>query len=88
MIGNGRRYCRARSDRVGWGIATMPLRSSGAFGPEAIAVMSKALETACEELGDGQLELAREIAARRILQAARLGERDPVRLREAALRRD
>ena len=66
----------------------MPLRSSGAFGPEAIAVMNKALEAACEELADGQPELAREIAARRILQAARLGERDPVRLREAALRRD
>jgi hypothetical protein len=67
----------------------MPLRSRGAFGPEAIAEMREALRAACEELGDiGQSASMREIVALRILQAARLGERDPVRLREAALRQD
>jgi hypothetical protein len=70
-------------------VATMPLRFFGAFGPEAIAEMSKALDAACEELGDtGHPAVVREIAAQRIIQAARLGERDPVRLRQAALRRD
>ena len=60
----------------------------GAFGPEAIAKMSEALEAACEELGDtGRPEALREIVALRIIAAARLGERDPVRLREAALRK-
>jgi hypothetical protein len=61
----------------------------GAFGPEAIAQMSEALEAACEELGDNfQPETLREIVALRIIAAARLGERNPARLREAALRRD
>ena len=32
-----------------------------------------------------QLEVVREVLARRIIAAARFGERDPVRLREAAL---
>jgi hypothetical protein len=53
----------------------MPMRSFGAFGPEAIAEMSKALEAACEELGDtGRPEAVREIVALRIIAAARLGE--------------
>ena len=68
----------------------MPIRNfiqPGAFEPEAIAAMSDALEAACNELGDiGQPEVMREIFARRIIAAARLGERDPARLREAALR--
>jgi len=64
------------------------MRSLGAFGPEAIAEMSEALEAACEELGDNvQPEAVREIVALRIIAAARLGERDPVRLREVALRK-
>jgi hypothetical protein len=67
-------------------VATMPMRSFGAFEPEAIAEMSQALEAACEALGDaGRPETMREIVALRIIAAARLGECDPVRLREAAL---
>ena len=62
----------------------MPMRALGAYGPEAIAEMTEALDAACEEMGAG----ARNIAALRIIAAARLGERDPARLREAALRRD
>jgi hypothetical protein len=66
----------------------MPMHSIGAFGPEAIAEMTEALEAACEELGDtGRPEVVREIVALRIIAAARLGESDPVRLREAALRK-
>jgi hypothetical protein len=58
----------------------------GAFKPEAIAAMSEALEVAFEKLGDtGQPEVTREIIARRIITAARFGERDPGRLLEAAL---
>jgi hypothetical protein len=59
---------------------------SGAFGPEAIAAMSEALEAALKELHDsGQPEVVREVMVGRIVAAAKLGERDPVRLREAAL---
>src|SRR6266481_78050 len=64
-----------------------PFLSGGAFGPEAVAAMGEALEAACEELGDDitQPEVAGEVLARRIIAAARLGERDPVRLQAAAL---
>ncbi len=66
----------------------MPMRSFGVFGPEAIAEMTEALEAAFEELQDtGEPEVVREVIARRIIAAARFGERDPVRLREAVLRR-
>ncbi len=59
----------------------------GAFGPEALAVMSEAFEAALKELQDtGQPEVVREAIALRIIAAARFGERDPVRLRAAALR--
>jgi len=54
----------------------------GAFEPEATAAMSTAFDAACE----GQPEVVREVIAARIIAAARFGERDPVRLLEAALR--
>jgi hypothetical protein len=61
----------------------------GAFAPEAIAAMSEVLEAAVKELQDiGQSNVVREVIAGRIIAAARFGERDPVRLLEAALRSD
>jgi hypothetical protein len=58
----------------------------GVFGPEGIAVISQAYAAALKELHDaGQPQTVREIIAGRIIAAARTGERDPVRLREAAL---
>jgi hypothetical protein len=69
----------------------MPIRpfiQSGVFEPEAVAAMSEAFEAACKELEDtGQPQIARDVIASRIIAAARLGERDPVRLRESALRK-
>ena len=48
--------------------------------------MSEAFEAALKELDDtGQPKLVLEIIAERIIAAARIGERDPVRLRAAAL---
>jgi len=75
------------------GLAAMQIHSlmqPGAFGPEAIAVMGDALDAALKELqdtgkSDVQSDVVREIIAGRIIGAARLGERDPVRLRAAAL---
>ena len=58
----------------------------GAFDPEAIAVMSEAFEAALKKLQGAQTDVMREAIANRIIAAAKLGERDPVRLREAALR--
>jgi len=63
------------------GILIYPFMQLGAFEPEAIAAMSEAFDAACES----QPEAVREVIAQRIIQAARLGERDPVRLRESAL---
>jgi hypothetical protein len=48
--------------------------------------MSGAFEAACKQLDDtGQPELVLKIIAERIIAAASIGERDPVRLRKAAL---
>jgi hypothetical protein len=64
------------------------LITPAAFGPEALAAMSEALEAVCKDLRPaGQTEAVREIVARRIIAAARSGEHDPVRLRAAALRK-
>jgi hypothetical protein len=67
----------------------MSIRSfvkAGLFEPDAIAVMSEAFEAACEALNDtGQPRVVLEIIAERICAAASNGERDPVRLREAAI---
>ena len=59
---------------------------AGRFEPEAIVAMIKAYEASLKALHDtGQPELVLEIIAERIIAAARTGERDLVRLREAAL---
>ena len=67
----------------------MPMRSFEAFGPEAIAEMTQALDAARNELrAAGQSDdMAREIIATRILAAIRLGERDPARLLAAAVQK-
>jgi hypothetical protein len=58
----------------------------GEFEPEAITVMSEAFEVACKDLDDtGQPKVVLEVIAERIIAAARIGERDPARLRAAAL---
>jgi hypothetical protein len=71
-------------------VVAMPIRSSlnpGVFfEPEVISLMSEALEAACKVLRDaGQPTVVREVIAGRIIAAASVGERDPVRLRAAAL---
>jgi hypothetical protein len=66
---------------------TMPVHPFGAFDPEALAAMVGALDAAFEQLqGTGEPDVVRERIANRIITAARLGERDPARLLEAALR--
>ena len=57
--------------------------SPGVFGPEAIAGMSEAYEATLAS----QPNAVPEVIVGRIIAAARLGERDPVRLRAAALAR-
>jgi hypothetical protein len=56
------------------------------FDDEATRIMGEAFDAAYVGLQDtGQPALVREIIAKRIIEAAKKGERDPVRLRAAGL---
>jgi hypothetical protein len=59
----------------------------GAFHPEAIAAMSEAFEATLKELPGVPPDKVREVIAGRIIAVAKLGERAPVRLREATFAR-
>ncbi len=55
------------------------------FDSNAIALMREAFVAACKELEqDGKSEVRRDVILRRIIAAARIGERDPGRLLAAA----
>jgi hypothetical protein len=54
------------------------LFQEAAFGPEMTSVMGDAFERATRSLHDtGQPDLIKEVLARRIIEAARRGIRDP-----------
>lgn len=57
---------------------------SAVFDDEALRVMVEAFEAACASI-HGRREIIREIIARRIIAAAKKGERDPTALRNAGL---
>lgn len=58
----------------------------GVFEPETIELLRQCLEEAWAELGpEKQAHLSKIILAERILKVAANGERDPIRLRTAAL---
>lgn len=57
-----------------------------AFEPEAITVMSSAYADVCRKLGvraDNRSEA--DVVAKKVIEFAQRGERDPVRLRESVL---
>ena len=57
-----------------------------AFGPDEIAVLVAAYEDALRALSRvNRSDLATEMVAKRIIELAKQGERDPVRLRERAM---
>jgi hypothetical protein len=57
-----------------------------AFDPEATRLLGQAFDMASALLGHTpQPTAVREAIAKRIIEAAKAGERDPVRLREAGL---
>ena len=59
---------------------------SPVFDEFATRVMGEAFEAACADLQDSNLsDLVREVIAERIIEAAKLGERDPKRLSSIAL---
>jgi len=63
------------------------LRNTGTlFDDYATKAMGEAFDAACRELHDkGQPQIVYEVIAKRIIDAAKRGERDIVRLRDAGL---
>jgi hypothetical protein len=65
----------------------LPFFPSAAFDHNATRAMGKAFDRACHSLHDiGQPDLVREIIAKRIIEVARDGERDPDELCVRALK--
>ena len=61
------------------------LKNQPVFDPEATHAMSEAFEQVCRELKLNGDEWARQVIAEMIIELARRGERDPIRLRESVL---
>ncbi len=63
------------------------IKKSGiVFDDRATSILGEAFDAACKELHDkGQPTIVYEVIARRIIDAARTGERDPVQLRNVGL---
>ena len=62
------------------------IRKGAVFDDRATQIMGAAFDTARKDLQDtGQPPIVYEVIANRIINAAKNGERDPVRLRNAGL---
>jgi hypothetical protein len=58
-----------------------------AFGPDEIKLLSTAFEEALRELRlVDRTDPATQLVAKRIIELAQQGERDPIRLREGAIK--
>jgi hypothetical protein len=67
--------------------AILPFFKDAAFDPGTTETMGRAFEQACTALQDsGQPDLVKEVIAKRIVQVAEPGERDPDKLCERALK--
>ena len=56
------------------------------FDDGVTQIMGEAFDRACKDLHDkGQPEIVYEVIAKRIIEAVKNGERDPIRLRSAGL---
>ena len=79
---------RAKVNRLG--LSSMPIQEllkQQYFGPDEIKVLSDAFEEALRELGlVDRTDPATLLVAKRIIELAQQGERDPIRLREGAVK--
>ena len=67
-------------------MAVYRLFRNKAFEPETIATMSSAYDDVCRELGlRDRDQLQANAVAKKIIEFAQRGERDPVRLRQSVL---
>ena len=55
------------------------------FDAEAIKAIGEAFNSACKDVVADQPDIVKEVIAKRIIEAARKGERDPLRLCAKAL---
>ena len=63
-----------------------PFCYDASFDPETTDIMGRAFERACEALHDvGQPAMVKDVIAKRIIDIAKTGERDPNALCERAL---
>jgi len=64
-----------------------PLLRDKVFDPEAIRIMDRAFTDACSRLGlADKSDGATQLVAKKIIEAAERGERDPARMASAVLR--
>jgi hypothetical protein len=64
----------------------LPFVPRGVFDDATTRIMGEAFDAACKELDEaGPPAVVQEVIARRIIAAARKGERDMIKLRNAAL---
>jgi hypothetical protein len=72
------------------GVGAMPIRSlfgDGAFSPEDVSAITSAFEDTLHALGlNDRADPAVSMVARRTIELAKGGERDPILLREAVLK--
>jgi hypothetical protein len=65
----------------------IPFFHDASFDPEATHIMGQAFECACKSLHDvGQPEMVKNVIAKRIIEIAKTGERDPNQLCKRALK--
>ncbi len=62
------------------------VKEQHSFGPDELKVLATAFDAALLELGLGRTDPAALLVAKRIIALAQGGERDPIRLRESAVR--
>jgi hypothetical protein len=64
----------------------IPFFRDVSFDPDTTHIMGQAFDGACKELHDiGQSDFVKTVIAKRIIQIAKKGERDPNQLRKRAL---
>jgi hypothetical protein len=64
----------------------IPFFEDSAFDPQTTRAMGQAFDLACQNLSiGGQPDVVKEVMAKRIVQAATNGERDPYRLAAKAM---
>jgi hypothetical protein len=76
---------RAQGNRVA-SLSVLRFIPMGVFDDATVRTIGRAFDAACKELKDtGQPDVVHEVMVKRIIAAARRGERNVTRLRDAAL---